>query len=72
MPDVEIIHCPTCDNGYRVIERRLSVLSGNLDWTKRREAEALHDHYFISSYPAKRRLSWKEHCEHCHEAGEAL
>lgn len=69
---VKITHCLTCDNGYRVVERGLSVLSGKLYRAKRGEAEALHSHYFISSYRAVQRLSWEEHCEHCHEAGEGL
>ena len=71
-PDVKITRCLTCNNGYRVVERGLSVLSGKLYWAKRGEAEALHGHYFISSYPATLRLSWEEHCEHCHEVGEGL
>jgi len=71
-PDPKIIQCLTCDKGYRVVERTLSVLSGKPCWRKRRDAEAAHGHPFISSYLATKRLTWEEHCDHCHGAGEAL
>jgi hypothetical protein len=65
-----IVRCLTCDNGYRVVERGLSVFTGELHWRKRREAEGLHDHFFISAYPSWLRLTWAQHCERCHAAGE--
>lgn len=68
----KIIDCRTCDNGYRAIQRGLAVFGGDRLWTKSREAEVLHGHFFISAYQASRRLVWQVHCEHCHEAGETL
>lgn len=67
----KIIRCMTCDNGYRALARGLAVYSGARYWGKRRDLEALHGHFFISAYYAPQELRWEEHCEHCHEAGEA-
>jgi hypothetical protein len=68
----KIVTCLTCDSGYRAIQRGLAVLGRIAHWTKSREAEALHGHFFISTYQASRRLTWEVHCEHCHEVGEEL
>jgi hypothetical protein len=68
----QILACLTCDNGYRWVARELAVFTGSLYWKKRRAAEALHGHWFISDYPAFTRLRWEEHCERCHGIGEVL
>jgi hypothetical protein len=68
----KIVRCMNCDRGYRVIARGLAVFSGARYWGKRRDLEALHGHFFISSYYALRQLVWEVHCEHCHEVGLGL